>query len=127
VHWNDARLLAPILNQLFSLSINKSVNAQIPYLLRFVLPNGVPNLKSLVIGQSESTSRKNNTIEGSLWFERKNGTFQEAKTKTQSRSVFDSFMHSIVRAAPNLEELGFHGFDRFPLRNFVSLADLTTH
>ena len=74
---------------------------------------------SLDIGQLVSSSRKNKTIEGSLWFESEDGTFKEAKTKRQSRTVLDSFMHSIVRAAPNLEELGFHGTP-FPLSDFVS-------
>jgi hypothetical protein len=76
VHWDDVRLLAPILDQLFSLTIYRSVNAEIPYLLRFVLPNGLPNLKSLGIDQSPSSSRKNKTIEGSLWFESEDGTFK---------------------------------------------------
>ncbi|KJA17067.1 hypothetical protein HYPSUDRAFT_206522 [Hypholoma sublateritium FD-334 SS-4] len=121
-HWNDVRLLAPILDRLHSLSINNSVNAQIPYLLRSVLSNGLPNLKSLDIGQAASSSNKNKNIEGSLWYESQNGTFHTAKSKKESRTVFDNFMHSIVRGAPNVEELGFHGA-LFQLSEFVAVSD----
>jgi len=118
VHWNDALLLAPILGQLLSLSIHRSINAQIPYLLRSVCPNGLPKLKSLVIGQMSSSSVKNKSIEGGLWYETPDGVFQRGTNKS-SRTVFDGFMHSIVRGAPNLEEIGFYG-DTFPLASFVS-------
>lgn len=112
------------MDQLISLSIHKSVNAQIPYLLRSILPNGLPKLKSLGIGQApRSSKRKNNTDDGSLWFESEDGTFQQLKTPNTSRTIFDSFMHSIVRAAPNLEELGFYGA-RLELSKFVSVANL---
>ncbi|KAF9456648.1 hypothetical protein BDZ94DRAFT_1302414 [Collybia nuda] len=120
VHWNDALLLAPILGRVLSLSIHESINAQIPYLLRTLCSKGLPNLRSLDIGQAPSSSNKNKSIEGSLWYEDKKGVFQRATNKA-SRTVFDNFMHSIVRAAPNLEEIGFHGAS-FPLPNFVSIA-----
>ncbi|KAG6806807.1 hypothetical protein H0H92_010000 [Tricholoma furcatifolium] len=38
-----------------------------------------------------------------------------------SRTVFDDFMHYIVRAAPNLEEIGFH-VREFYLSTLVSIA-----
>ncbi len=41
-----------------------------------------------------------------------------AYTPEQPRTIFDNYMHSIVRAAPRLEELGFHGADT-SLRDFV--------
>ncbi|KAF8966811.1 hypothetical protein BDZ97DRAFT_603489 [Flammula alnicola] len=108
-HWNDVRLLSPIFNQLLSLSIHK-----------------VSMHKSLTFSDSffrtDCRTSRNKTIEGSLWYEREDGTFQQAKSKKESRTVFDSFMHSIVRAAPNLEELGFHGA-LFQLSKFVSIAD----
>ncbi|KAF8877822.1 hypothetical protein CPB84DRAFT_1966265 [Gymnopilus junonius] len=120
--WAEARLLAPILPQLISLSIHRSINAQIPYLLRSVIPNGLPLLKSLDIGQSASVDNDITAIEGSLWYESKDGTFRQANKRNQSRTVFESFMHSIVRAAPNLEELAFHG-SLFPILYFVSIAN----
>ena len=118
IHWNDALRLALILGQLLSLSIHGSINAQIPYLLRSVCPNGLPKLKSLDINQISDSSVKNKNIEGSLWYETPDGVFQRGTNKS-SRTVFDGFMHSIVRGAPNLEEIGFHG-DYFPLGDFVS-------
>ncbi|KAG6915215.1 hypothetical protein DXG01_012686 [Tephrocybe rancida] len=108
VCWDDALLLAPILGRLLGLSIHGSVNAQIPYLLRSVCPNGLPKLKSLHIGQAPSSSAKNKNIEGSLWYESEDGVFGRTTNKG-SRTVFDGFMHSIVRGAPNLEEIGFTG------------------
>ena len=118
VHWNDALLLAPILGQLLSLSIHRSINAQVPYLLRSVCPNGLPKLKSLDIGQISSSSFRNENKEGSLWYETPDGVFY-CSTNKSPRTVFDGFMHSIVRGAPNLEEIGFHGVS-FPLASFVS-------
>ncbi|KAF8877825.1 hypothetical protein CPB84DRAFT_1794588, partial [Gymnopilus junonius] len=120
--WAEARLLAPILPQLLSLSIHRSINAQIPYLLRSVIPKGLPLLESLDIGQSASVDNDITAIEGSLWYESKDGTFHQARKRKQSRTVFESFMHSIVRACPNLEELAFHG-SLFPLLYFVSIAN----
>jgi hypothetical protein len=118
VPWDDALLLAPILGQLLSLSISESINAQIPYLLRSVCPNGLPKLKSLSISQFAHSSVNNKNIEGSLWYESPDGVFQRGTNKS-SRTVFDGFMHSIVRGAPNLEEIGFHdGY--YPLADFVS-------
>jgi len=120
-NWKNVRLLAPILNQLISLSIHNSVNAQIPYLFRSILPNGLPNLKSLNIGQMSSSNSQYKTAEGNNWYESEDGTF---KTKRTPRTVFNDFMHSIVRAVPNLEELGFHGpKKRLVLSSLASIAD----
>jgi len=121
-HWNDVLLLAPILSQLLSLSIHESINAQIPYLLRSVLPDGLPNLKSLNIGQAPTSSSNIENIEGGLWYETKNGVFFKRTADRAWSNVFDLFMHSIVRATPNLEEIGFHG-SNFPLSDFVSTAE----
>jgi len=119
-NWKNVRLLAPILNQLISLSIHDSLNAQIPYLFRSILPNGLANLKSLDIGQTSSPTKKHRTAEGNNWYESEDGTF---KTKLKARSVFNDFMRSIVRAVPNLEELGFHSTERLELSSFASIAD----
>lgn len=120
VHWDDAVRLAPILGQLLSLYIHRSINAQIPFLLRFVCPNGLPKLKSLGICQTPHSSVKNKNIEGSLWYEDPDGVFQRGRNKW-STPVSDGFLHSIVRGAPNLEEIGFHG-DYVPLAKFVSAS-----
>lgn len=64
----------------------------------------------------------NKTIEGGLWYESDDGTFQQAKPEEESRTVFDGYMHSIVRAAPNLLELRFNPTLR--PSDFVSPAKL---
>ncbi|KAF9531449.1 hypothetical protein CPB83DRAFT_761386 [Crepidotus variabilis] len=115
--WIDARRLAPILHQLIVLSIHDSVNAQIPYLFREVLPNGLSNLRSLSIAQWPFQSTKANAPEGSFWYEDEDGTFHQAKEKDPGRTVFQNYMHSIVRAAPNVEEIGF--LSLFPLPEAV--------
>ncbi|KJA25229.1 hypothetical protein HYPSUDRAFT_418319 [Hypholoma sublateritium FD-334 SS-4] len=125
-HWKDVRRLAPILAQLLSLCIHGSVNAQVPFLLRFTLPDGLPYLKSLDIGQfprRESANYRNIDVEGStIWYEDADDGMLRAYTPEQPRTIFDNYMHSIVRAAPRLEELGFHGADS-PLADFIAVAD----
>ncbi|KAF9532549.1 hypothetical protein CPB83DRAFT_846963 [Crepidotus variabilis] len=109
VNYKDALKFAPILRQLISLSIHNSVNLQIPYLLREILPDGVPNLKSLVIGQTpETPCMKQKSNRSHRWYEAKDGTFQQGDRDKAHKTVFDGFMHSIVRAAPNLEEIAFY-------------------
>ncbi|KJA13635.1 hypothetical protein HYPSUDRAFT_195658 [Hypholoma sublateritium FD-334 SS-4] len=118
-NFTDVRALAPILHRLDSLSITKSINAQIPYLLRAVIPNGLPGLKSLEFDQNASSNlmRDLRRIEGALWYEKPDGTFCAAKTlKETERLITDNFMHSIVRSVPNLEELAIHYPCFFPER-----------
>ena len=113
------RAVAPILHHLTSLSITNSRNAQIPYLLRAVIPNGLPGLKGLEFDQGPSTDlmRDLRRIEGAMWYEKPDGTFCIAKTlKEAERPMTDNFMHSIVRGAPNLEELAIHYPCFFPER-----------
>lgn len=115
-------MLAPILHRLTSLSIDNSINAQIPYLLRSVIPTGLPLLKSLGIRQtpgnldwiSQSEAQK-----GALWYETEDGVFhvpdpekmenpQEMKEEmARFRHSLDekNYMDSIVKGAPNLEEI----------------------
>ncbi|KIM39326.1 hypothetical protein M413DRAFT_197303 [Hebeloma cylindrosporum] len=120
VQLKDALVLTPILGQLLSLSIHRSINAQIPYLLRSVCPNGLPKLKSLGIGQTRHSTRKNKKTESSLWYETADGVFVCGKVRW-STSVLDGFMHSVIRGAPNLEEIGFHG-SCYLLAEFMSIA-----
>ncbi|KAF8188092.1 hypothetical protein BJ912DRAFT_1042670, partial [Pholiota molesta] len=107
--FEDIRLLVPILPQLVSLGFTKSDNAQVPYLLRAVLPNGLPKLKSLEIEQ-EAPGWDACKLEGALWYETLDGEFRtELNFKKMARDFTKGYMHSIVRGAPNLEELGLHG------------------
>ena len=105
------RTLASILHRLESPSFTESQNPQIPYLLRAVIPKGLPNIKSLEFYQDQSNVhlRDLRNIEGSMWYEKPNGTFGVVKTRKEAaRTVTDNFMHSIVRGAPNLVELAIH-------------------
>ena len=115
----DVRNLSPILSQLFSLMVYSTINAQLPYLLRAVLPDGLPHLKSLNIGQKPSNIGKNVNIEGALWYETEDGKFFEAKVRKARRAVLDGYIPSVARGAPNLEEIGFHS-NAIRLEEFVS-------
>ncbi|KAG6828376.1 hypothetical protein H0H92_008170 [Tricholoma furcatifolium] len=115
-HW----FTIPTSRQLTPKSSASQGSLEIPYLLRCVCRNGLPKLKSLEISQSPNSHKRNRNREGSLWYESDDGSFKEG-TPMSSRTVFDGFMHSIVRAAPNLEEIGFH-VTKCYLLNFVSIA-----
>jgi hypothetical protein len=123
--FTSVRALAPILHQLVSLAVFATVNAQVPYLIRSVLPEGLPNLKSLNIGQSASASANNINVEGGLWYETQDGKFMEQAKVYRGflnrgfRRVSEGYMHSIARGAPNLEEIGFFSYT-VPLSDFVS-------
>jgi hypothetical protein len=118
--FKDTLVLAPILPQLISLSVIDSINAQVPYLLRVVVgPNGLPNLKSLDIGQKPSNSGKNDKVVGALWYEDGAGGFHQAPLKKHERSVFNGYIPSIARGTPNLEEIAFHSYGR-ELADFVN-------
>jgi hypothetical protein len=81
----------------------------VPYLLRAVLPSGLPQLKSLEIEQ-QIAGWDNRKLEGVLWYETLNGDFCIEKIKKNvPRNFMNGYLHSIVRGAPNLEELGLHG------------------
>jgi hypothetical protein len=101
--------LIPILPQLISLGFTESYNGQVPYLLRAVLRNGLPQLRSLEIDQL-SVGWDERRLEGVLWYETLDGQFHTQKNRNKvSRDFIDGYMISIVRGAPNLEELGLHG------------------
>ncbi|KAJ3500894.1 hypothetical protein NLJ89_g9589 [Agrocybe chaxingu] len=105
-------MLAPVLPQLRSLAVCDSINAQVPYLLRSVVDGGLPNLKSLYIRQTASSSTRNVKIEGALWYESQDGTFHDGREgsikrqgQASKRDFLKEYVHSIVRGAPNIEEL----------------------
>lgn len=108
--------MASILPQLEFLSINSSVNGQIPYLLRSVLPNGLPKLKSLDITQIQDHTYNVRELEGAMWYETENGEFrQDTRIRRASRPMTDHcYIHSITRGAPNIEELCLRGFPLAP-------------
>ncbi len=111
-NFNNVLKLAPILHRLQSLSITGSYNAQIPYLLRDVLPDGLPHLKSLEIQQLpfSDTKQRMRMEKGSMWYEHPDGTFCVAKNEKQAKNtIMGNYLHSIVKGAPNVEELGLHG------------------
>lgn len=102
--------MASHLPQLRSLSISGSKNAQVPYLLRVVLPGGLPNLKSLEIHQYFYGGDEGLNIEGTMWYEMENGDFmQEVHLHKAQRMMKHQYMYSIVRGAPNIEELCLQG------------------
>ncbi|KDR68791.1 hypothetical protein GALMADRAFT_256642 [Galerina marginata CBS 339.88] len=106
----DVFSIAPILHRLVSLAILKSDNAQVPYLLRAVLPEGLPKLKSLLIAQRPASVSQPNHLESTHWYETENQRLGENLFNSEKISFFDNYyMHSIVRGAPNLEELSVQG------------------
>ncbi|KDR73787.1 hypothetical protein GALMADRAFT_72339 [Galerina marginata CBS 339.88] len=106
--------LAPILQQLVSLSIDQSINAQVPYLLRSAIPSGLPHLKSLEIDQDFSSYPHVLRLEGTTWYESADRTFHEARDlKQASRTFANDYIESIARGAPNLEELALHGYESY--------------
>ncbi|KDR68803.1 hypothetical protein GALMADRAFT_231127 [Galerina marginata CBS 339.88] len=121
----DVFVLAPILNRLASLAILFSSDTQIPYLLRSVLPNGLPNLRSLLIDPRHETSYPPNPLtEGTDWYETEDGQFGQNNENKAGEGIFHNYMHSIVRGAPNIEEIGMRGPGNqfLNLSHFVSLV-----
>ncbi|KAJ3500893.1 hypothetical protein NLJ89_g9588 [Agrocybe chaxingu] len=108
----DVRALAPVLPQLTSLAVHDGINSQVPYLLRSVIPGGLPGLKSLYFVRGPWD--KNAVAEGASWYETYDGAFHEIKKKKKKkksdksdRNILRDYMLSIARGAPNIEELGF--------------------
>jgi len=117
------RSLAPILNRLISLTIYGTINAQVPYLLRSVLPDGLLNLKSLKISQSPIANNEiRDEDEGARWYETELGVFCLALPGREeaSRNVTNGYIHSIARGAPNLEEICLHG-NTILIQQYVSV------
>ncbi|KDR76891.1 hypothetical protein GALMADRAFT_246000 [Galerina marginata CBS 339.88] len=122
VQFSEVLTLARILHRLVSLEIHYSYNAQVPYLLQSVLPGGLPKLRSLFIYQQPSMRLR--VVEDfdmeSILYETKewkaNGFAKNLKV--QNMSMSDGYMPSIVRGAPNLEELGLQGSSK----DFTSLS-----
>lgn len=83
-------------------------NAQGPYLLRALVPEGIlPALRSLSIHSESGNSPK--PREGHRWREDENGDVSQADAKKPSRQFDGNYIMSISKAAPNLEELELMG------------------
>ena len=94
---------------LIRLSILNTCNAQGPYLLRAVVPEGV-----LLALRSLSIHRNTENIpglrrEGYLWREDENGGVSQADESMPFREFDGNYIMSISKAAPNLEELELMG------------------
>ncbi|PPQ96047.1 hypothetical protein CVT26_004680 [Gymnopilus dilepis] len=109
--FHDVRSLIPILHRLKRLSVQQSLNAQVPYLLRVLIPEGLPNLCSLEIDQEwYSIPDILRRYEGSTWFETPDREFMEGMTATRlSKKLTADFLLSIVKGAPGLQELCLYG------------------
>ncbi|KAF8168710.1 hypothetical protein BJ912DRAFT_1067632 [Pholiota molesta] len=84
--FEDIRLLVAILPQLVSLGFTTSYNGQ------------------------DVRGWQDHTLEGVLWYETLDGEFRTEENRKKVEGDFmNGYMHSIVRGAPNLEELGLHG------------------
>jgi hypothetical protein len=119
--FGDVRTLVPLLgDQLINLTVTSSINAQVPYLLRSVLPNGLASLRSLGIVQRASKHSQEVGLEGGRWREDEEGVVSEV-SKRQAAKAFDTaYIMAIARGAPNLEELEFVGKYQPPLDQIAS-------
>ena len=92
---------------LIRLSLLYTCNAQGPYLLRAVVPEGVLlALRSLSIHRDP---RNSPILQGHLWREDENGGVSQADARRPSRQFDGNYIMSISKAAPNLEELELNG------------------
>lgn len=126
-NYTNVRALAPILHQLVNLSVYYSINAQIPFLLRSILPDGLPNLRKLQIHPVGSSKRVIQNIEGAMWYETADGRFCQARTFEKAFTRFNAnYIQSIARGAPNLKELALQGAELHP-RALVCYFSATTY
>ncbi|PPQ78128.1 hypothetical protein CVT25_015653 [Psilocybe cyanescens] len=88
VNYKDVQKLAPILYQLLRLCIWKSSGTDVPRLLREVIPDGLPRLKSLEIQMLLLQSGTSNSPE--------------------FRTGLINYIQTISKSTPNLEEIGLH-------------------
>ncbi|TFK20734.1 hypothetical protein FA15DRAFT_673200 [Coprinopsis marcescibilis] len=117
--FEDVRLLSSKLHQLSSLWVLNSFNCQVAYLIREVIPAGLPNLKSLSVHRRVHLPNSLRSFaplssEGLYWHEKADGIFSSTYPSSplesegdQSRprqAFIDSFVGSVLRGAPNLVE-----------------------
>ncbi|KJA24900.1 hypothetical protein HYPSUDRAFT_53425 [Hypholoma sublateritium FD-334 SS-4] len=96
---------------------NHSVNNQIPYPLRSVLPKGLPHLKGLEVNFISYMEPDVVNFTGATWYETENGEFKTAGISCGAvRTLRTSFMRSTVRGAPNIEELCLQNMPQDPAK-----------
>ncbi|KAG6855981.1 hypothetical protein H0H87_008694 [Tephrocybe sp. NHM501043] len=137
-NYSSAKILLPhVANQLVSLYLLETYNAQAPYLLRAVPEYGrLPALSSLGIHRTSGNSNNNRKYEGHRWREDENGAVMEIDPRANATRRFDgNYLMSIAKAAPNLEELELMGdsddtinsitasLSRLPKLNRLTLSD----
>ena len=92
---------------LIRLGILSTYNAQGPYLLRAVVPDGeLLALRSLIIHLYSWNSPK---PQGSRWREDEKGVVSQADAKRPTRQFDSNYIMSLSKAAPNVEELELMG------------------
>ena len=103
-------LLPHVAKRLKSLTLLATCNAQAPYLLRTIVPDGVlPMLRSLSIHLLSSSHAKYVIREGNRWREDEEGRITEA-SKRKARRWFDgNYLTSVAKATPRLQELHLSG------------------
>lgn len=109
--FEDARVIIPhAAKRLERLMLLDTHNAQAPYLLRAVAPEGVlPALRSLTV---ELLTWSHPTIvkgEGNRWREDEGGRVTQTSKRRTARWFDGNYIMSISKAAPNLEELELSG------------------
>jgi hypothetical protein len=83
-------------------------NAQAPYLLRAVVPDGIlPMLRSLTIHILEPGHAY--ILEGNRWREDEEGRITETGEKEAQRWFDGNYLTSVAKAAPRLQELYLSG------------------
>jgi hypothetical protein len=102
-------------DQLVNLTITSSINAQVPYLLRSVLPDGLVSLRSLGIYQLNFAWAY--IWEGGNWHEDEHGNVSQV---SMALPIDPTYIISIARGAPNLEELELIGECRSPIVSVFS-------
>jgi hypothetical protein len=114
--FDQVSMLVPLLgDQLVNLTISNSINGQVPYLLRSVLPNGLPSLRSLGITQRKSFDFAEARLPGCRWREEEDGTIREVIIHNAPTKVDLAYIKSLARGAPNLEELELDAKCQFPI------------
>lgn len=113
--------MANHLSRLQFLSFNHSINNQIPYLLRSVLPKGLPHLKGLEVKFISYIEPDVVNFTGATWYETESGEFETTSVSRGAvRTLRKSYMRSIVRGAPNIKELCLQNMPQDPAK-LVSL------
>lgn len=122
----DLVQILPIVgSQLVNLTVESSINAQVPYLLRHVLPNGLASLQSLGINQSNTSHPSQIATEGGRWDEDEHGLAIKRSNKKAARLIDARYVSSLFRAVPNLEELELNGPREGSIVSIVLIVDIS--